>query len=184
VITLKPYEYQKGETKKAFEAFQHYRDMGADRSIRKVAEKLGKSEQLLSRWSSQYDWVERAAKYDGDMDKLALVEMEKERKSMLKRHAQQAVAFQRKALERLKDIKPEELEPKDLIRFFVESVKIERLSRGETTESAEVKHSGEIKESVEHDVSKRVEKYADLYFELSAKEKHSKNEGDNEGDDN
>jgi hypothetical protein len=179
----KPYEQIKGETKKAFEAFQHYRDMGAERSIRKVAEKLNKSYQLLARWSTQYDWVERALKYDAEMDRIQLIQQEKERKAMSKRHAQQAMIFQGKALEALKDIKPKDLDIKDVIKMFVEGVKVERLSRGESTESAEVKHSGEIKESVEHDINKRIEKYADLYYQLSEKETDSTNESEDEGDD-
>ena len=41
--TDKPWERQKGESDKAYEAFVTYWDMGTDRSIRAVAQKLGKS---------------------------------------------------------------------------------------------------------------------------------------------
>ena len=37
--TDKPWERQKGESDKAYEAFVTYRDMGTDRSIRAVAQK-------------------------------------------------------------------------------------------------------------------------------------------------
>lgn len=180
-----PYERQPDETKKAFESFIIYRDMGMDRSIRKVAQKLNKSYQLLARWSTQYDWVDRANEYDAEMDRLKLLQEEKERKAMGKRHAKGAMLIQSKAIERLKTIEPEHLEPKDLIKWFVEAVKIERLSRGETTDKAEVAHSGEIKERHEHDITERVERYAEVYAKLarSRRRNGSNDESNNEGDD-
>ncbi|MCU6603778.1 hypothetical protein OCO53_25390 [Peribacillus frigoritolerans] len=153
-----------------------------DRSIRKVAEKLNKSYQLLARWSAQYDWVHRANEYDAEMDRLQLLQDEKERKAMGKRHAKSAMLLQSKALERLKTIKPEDLEPKEVIKWFVEAVKIERLSRGETTDKAEVAHSGEIKERHEHDITERVERYAEVYAKLARS--GGNDEGTNEGNDN
>jgi hypothetical protein len=175
-----PYERLEKESKKAFEAFQMYRDMGADRSIRKVAKELGKSQQLLSRWSAQYDWVDRANKYDAEMDRIALLQQEKERKAMIKRHAKQSMIFQEQVLNRIKKFNVEELEPKDMIKWWTEAVKIERLSRGETTEKSEVAHSGEVKERIEHDISERIERYANVYEKLS---QDRKDESDHEGDD-
>jgi len=40
---------QKGESRKAYEAFAVYRDLGAARSQAKVAEQLGKSLELMKR---------------------------------------------------------------------------------------------------------------------------------------
>ena len=53
-----PWERQKGETPQAFEAFSIYRDMGSSRSTAKVGRKLGKSKNLMDRWSSRWEWVE------------------------------------------------------------------------------------------------------------------------------
>ena len=47
------WERQDGETAQAFQAFAEYRDMGAERSLAKVAQKLGKSKPLMERWSSR-----------------------------------------------------------------------------------------------------------------------------------
>lgn len=59
---------REGETEPAFEAFRVYRDMGASRNQIAVAEVLGKSQQLLSRWSAKHEWVERARAYDNHRD--------------------------------------------------------------------------------------------------------------------
>lgn len=162
-----PYERQEGETKKAFEAFTIYRDLGITRSIREVAQKLNKSVALIGRWSSKFNWVERAQAFDDEMDRKAILENEKKRKEMVKRHANAATMFQAKVVERLNTLKPEELSPNDLIRWFTEAVKIERLSRGESTDISEVTHNGEVKEKHEYNIFQRVDQYADVYKKLA-----------------
>ena len=52
------------ESAVAFEAFTEYRNFGVKRSLDKVAKKLGKSNQLMSRWSRQHEWVARSAAWD------------------------------------------------------------------------------------------------------------------------
>jgi len=65
------WERQENESAKAYEAFREYRDMGSQRSFDKVGQKLVKSRQLLSRWSSQYDWVKRVEAYEDQKRKIA-----------------------------------------------------------------------------------------------------------------
>lgn len=161
------YERQEGESQKAFEAFATYRDLGITRSIREVAQKLNKSVALLGRWSSKYEWVDRAQAFDDEMDRKAILDNEKKRREMVKRHASAATMFQGKVIERLNSLKPEELSPSDLIRWFTEAVKIERLSRGESTDIAEVNHSGEVNEKHEYNIFQRIDQYADVYKKLA-----------------
>lgn len=71
---VKPWERQEGESAKAFEAFTIYAGLGADRSLRAVAQQLGKSKTLMDRWSSTYSWVVRAAEYDADLQRKAHAE--------------------------------------------------------------------------------------------------------------
>lgn len=156
------YERQDEESKKAFEAFATYRDLGITRSLREVAQKLSKSETLMKRWSSKHDWVERVAEYDAEMDRKALLQQEKNRREMTKRHANASMLFQQKVVDRLRKLKAEELTPAELIRWFETSVKIERLSRGESVDIQELKHGGEVKQKHEHDIADRLEEYADL----------------------
>lgn len=64
------------ESDTAFAAFKQYRDMGPDRSIAKLQEKLGKQptyKRQLSRWSADFSWVKRAEAYDADQDEKAQV---------------------------------------------------------------------------------------------------------------
>jgi hypothetical protein len=50
---------RKGETDVAYEAFRCYLEQGPTRSLAKVGSALGKSETLMSRWSSRWEWTER-----------------------------------------------------------------------------------------------------------------------------
>lgn len=61
---LKPWDRQRGESSKAYEAFAIYRDMGSDRTVRSVAESLNKSGTLIAGWSGKHGWVARAAAWD------------------------------------------------------------------------------------------------------------------------
>lgn len=61
---LHPWNRQPGETSKAYEAFSIYRDLGSERSTRRVAEQLSKSEALINRWSGKYDWPARSRAWD------------------------------------------------------------------------------------------------------------------------
>ena len=63
------WEKQTGESVHAFEAFAIYRDLGISRSFSKVCEQLGKSNTLMCRWSSRWQWVARCAAYDSYLDR-------------------------------------------------------------------------------------------------------------------
>ena len=52
------------ETWKAHEAFELYYMMGANRSIKAVAQHYKVSEQCIGRWSRKHNWVKRAAERD------------------------------------------------------------------------------------------------------------------------
>ena len=144
----KPWEMQDGETAKQFEAFVVYRDM-EDRGIRKVAALLSKSETLIARWSGKNNWVERVAAWDNEKDRIARQEQIKEIRKMRERHAKGSVAMFAKALEGLKNLKPEELTAQDIVRMFSESVKAERISRGDTSEVIEERDGGDAPDPVQ-----------------------------------
>ena len=62
-----PWERRKGESPQAWAAFQAHRDMRVgERSARKVAKAIGRSDTLTSRWCATHDWVARAAAWDAE----------------------------------------------------------------------------------------------------------------------
>lgn len=127
--TDKPWERQKGESDKAYEAFVTYRDMGTDRSIRAVAQKLGKSRTQIGKWSSGWEWTERVRAYDNELEKEARAQAVKDRKDMTSRHIKIAMQLQKKALEALTSLEVEAMTPKDIKEFIKMATDLERLNR-------------------------------------------------------
>ncbi len=72
------WERQLGESRKAFDAFRRYRDMGPTRSLTRVGQELGKSRALMARWSSRWRWVERAESWDDQQDRVAQIELQRQ----------------------------------------------------------------------------------------------------------
>ena len=121
-----PWERQKGETPQAFEAFSIYRDMGSSRSTAKVGRKLGKSKNLMDRWSSRWEWVERARAYDNDLERQERAEAAKDLKEARKRQRKTGYFMQKKATEALDRLNVEDLDANAIIRLIVEGAKLER----------------------------------------------------------
>lgn len=145
--TPKPWERQEGETPKPYEAFCIYRDMGTERSQAKVAEKCGKSGSLIGRWSTSYNWVERAAQWDDEQERIereaAQREQAKAIREMRKRHADLANAMLIKAAKALKKIPDEEIRAGDVSRMVDIASKLERISRGDVGEVVEERDGGQ-----------------------------------------
>lgn len=133
----KPWEQQQGESAKAFEAFKVYLDMGSDRSIRAVGEKLSKSSTLMARWSSTHGWVERVAAYDADLRRQAHDQAVKSARKMSERHIKLALQLQETAIKALSKMKPEDLDPKNLIAFVREATKLERENRTDIVQATD-----------------------------------------------
>ena len=138
----KPWERQPGESEEAYYAFTLYRDMPPrERSMRKVADLFygrkpasGRRRSIpgtIRRWADRFAWVERVLAWDEEQDRIKREAAREAVEEMLRRHAQEAVALQTKALQRLKNMDPAELSPRDVLAFFVEAAKLERISRGE-----------------------------------------------------
>jgi hypothetical protein len=131
-----PWEQQPEETPRAYTAFCVFRDLGPRRTLaaaaaayyQRTADSL---ERQVDKWSSAFRWVERAAAWDRHLDAEGRAAQEAARKEMAERHVREARGLQAKALERLRALLPEELSPADVLRYFVEAVKLERLALGE-----------------------------------------------------
>lgn len=63
------YERRAKEGAKPYAAFNAYLELGADRSVRKVAQKVHKNPTLIQKWSRAHNWPERARAWDADAEK-------------------------------------------------------------------------------------------------------------------
>ena len=129
----KSWERQPRESIQAFEAFDLYCQMGADRSIRRVAKELSKSETLIKRWSSTWSWQKRSRDYDNELKRQEFEEQRKSLKKMQQRQIQTAMLLQKKAVEALDKLQFDDLKPGDILRFISEGAKLERETRQEST---------------------------------------------------
>lgn len=134
-----PWERQAGEPTKAWEAFVMYRDLPPkERSVRRVGEMQGKRwVSYMEDWSAKWQWVERAGQFDAYKDKQKRDLAEQERKEMSELHIKAARAMLTKALQALKAIPAEEMSASDITKMVEVSSRLERLSRGESTDSVE-----------------------------------------------
>lgn len=132
-----PWERWPGEPEKAFAAFVKYRDTPAkERSLRKcVQEEYGVVTRAKlaywEKWSRDWRWQFRVKAWADEQDRVAREAQLAEIKSMNRRHAQIGMSLQSKAAERLQKLQADELSTGDVLRFFSEAVKLERIARGE-----------------------------------------------------
>ncbi|MGA2456105.1 MAG: hypothetical protein ABSF85_00825 [Terriglobales bacterium] len=87
------------ESSKAFDAFVQYRQMGMERSVQKVVQKLTKSRQLLHRWAQVHNWKRRAEDFDSYQDEIAQRETIRQRIEFNKATLAIAQKMQAKALQ-------------------------------------------------------------------------------------
>jgi hypothetical protein len=150
------WERMTGESAKQYERFCKYRDMKhltptSNRSLRKLAKELGIRRQTIEELSVKFNWVARAEAYDLDLARQIREQNEAEIMEMRKNHALLASQMIKKAAKRLLTMPEEEITASDIVRLVDVGVKIERLSRGESTENkqisgeAKITHQGEVK---------------------------------------
>lgn len=148
----KPWERQDGESAKAYQAFCKYLDMGEKRSIRAVAQQLGKSATLMARWSSTWHWPDRVGEYEADLRRQAYKKAQNDAEKMAKRHINIALKMQEKALAALNATKPEYIQVRDMITLLREATKLERDSRVDVeTRTAPLRSEQEVEDDLVND---------------------------------
>lgn len=141
----KPWERQPKETTQAFNAFTHYLALTPPRTARNVATALGRSYTLIHRWSSNWHWIARADAYDVLIAEQAMGARIEAVRQMQERHIQLSMSVQTLLARRLQQLLAPaadgtfpnlaRLSPSSIASLLESSVKLERLSRGETTEN-------------------------------------------------
>lgn len=145
----KPWERLPNETPEAFEAFKEYRDMGAERSVAKVGEKLGKNTSLMERWSAKNDWVKRAQAWDDEIEREASKNLLKEIGKMRARQRKQSLKMQVKGLELLNDIKPGDAKLSEIVSLMKLGMEQERICMGDVGEVIEERNGGDAVPAVQ-----------------------------------
>ena len=121
------------EASKAFNAFNAYREMGKDRSVRKVAQKLNISNTAVQKMSVRWGWPERAAAWDNHLVQTATRKVENAVEEMVTRHLNIALFLQTKGVNSISESRGP-LHPSIAKDFIKLGVDMERLLRGEPTE--------------------------------------------------
>ncbi len=132
MIELRPWDKQPGETTKAYAAFVAFKNIEpAFRSQVRVASDLSKSRQQIQRWSSKWNWEERASAYDETQEVELLASRIEMKKRMDEEHLRIVRHARNKAVQALKDLDPKDLTPSELRHWLDMTLKLERLIMGE-----------------------------------------------------
>lgn len=145
----KPWERLPDETTPAFEAFKEYRDMGEKRSIAKVAEKLGKSDKLLERWSAKHDWGNRVKAWDDEIEHKASESLLNEIAKMRARQRKQALKMQLKGLDLLNGINVGDAKLSEIVSLLKLGMEQERICMGDVGEVIEERNGGDAVPAVQ-----------------------------------
>jgi hypothetical protein len=131
-----PWDKLPGESAQSFEAFTVYRDLGAERSLKKVAQQLGKSGTLIDRWSARDAWVVRVDAWDVEMDRQHRAYLIAHRRETDRRQLRIAGAMQAKLVEALQAIDAKTMTPRDVSAWLDVTAKVQRaaLLQGERIE--------------------------------------------------
>lgn len=125
---LNPWDIQPGESATAYEAFATYRDMGADRSVAKAGQKLGKATRTLEAWTTRWRWVERAGAFDKHVAVIAAAQSVEDHVAIKARHAAAGIALQEWGLAVI-EATAGDAKPTDGIAAVVRGVAVERKAR-------------------------------------------------------
>lgn len=145
----KPWERLPEESTEAFEAFKEYRDMGAERSLAKVGQSLGKSTALMERWSSTHDWVKRVTAWDDEVEREASKKLLKEIAQMRARQRKQALKMQLKGLELMKGIEVGDAKLSEIVSLLKLGMEQERIVMGDVGEVIEERNGGDAVPAVQ-----------------------------------
>lgn len=158
------WERQQGESVRAYRFFTVYRDMPymeaanvtrSGRSAAKVAEATGAALYMIRSNMRRHDWTRRAAAYDLHMAAIVRNTMEAEIIKMHKAHAEAAVALVKKSVRRIVSLPDEDISARDAVRMLETGVKIERLSRGESSDVHRIE--ADVRQDTTMDVTARAD---------------------------
>jgi len=137
IMPLDSWERLKGESSGAFAAFCAYRDLGAERNIRKAVETYEKDiakqtgrYNVWRNWSTQYRWRERAADFDRYIEHLKQEELRKTIEAQGEMHRAVTGKMLDVVKKKLDAMNPEELTQGNVTEWASMAIKAEREAAG------------------------------------------------------
>ena len=124
------WEQQPGEGPRAYAAFLEYRDIPSDRSYTEVARRVKKSVNIVARWGRVWHWQHRInawVRHQENEKQAAILRSITETND---RHTAISRLLQQKIVERLRAMKAEEIEAKDIPKWLSVAVEVERMALG------------------------------------------------------
>lgn len=121
---------QPGETAKAFQAFEVYRDLGPDRSLVRLSQAHGKSIATVTEWSTRHDWQARVRAFDEFVAARAADKAVESAASIRARQAKHAQAMQLRAMQKFAASGPEDMSVAEATRAFQVGAEVERKVMG------------------------------------------------------
>jgi len=132
-LPYESWEQLTGESTGAFAAFCAYRDLGAERNIRKAVESIEKSAEAIGKryrvwrnWSNQYRWRERTADYDRYIENLKQTELRKTIEAQGEKHREVTAKMLDVVSKKLDTMNPEELTQGNLTEWVETAIKADR----------------------------------------------------------
>jgi len=137
MLPYESWERLDGEGSLAFAAFCAFRDMKAERTIRKAVEatekdksKWDKRYKVWRNWSSQFRWLERVAGYDRNVDKMKQTELRKTIEAQGEQHRAVTGKMLEVVKKKLDLMNPEELTQNNVTEWTSVAIKAEREAAG------------------------------------------------------
>jgi hypothetical protein len=191
----KPWHRQDGETRKAYHAFCHFRNLpNWDRSVVKAfnahvetCKKVhvvpqthgaapsvdGQHIALWRQWRIRYQWETRADLHDAEVDEQQRLKQIQEIHEMNERHASLAAAFQNQIVQQFTALMKKtgedgfiQLSPKDMAQWLDKATAVERRARGQATDIVQSKTE---EATVPLDLNSLTEEELALFEKLAAK---------------
>ena len=140
VLPYESWERLSGESSLAFAAFCVFRDLGAERSIRKAVESAEKDEgqrekryRVWRNWSTAFKWRERAGDYDRYIEQLKQSELRKTIEAQGEVHRKVTGKMLDVVQKKLDTMNPQELTQGNLTEWVQLAIKAEREAAGLVT---------------------------------------------------
>lgn len=133
VLPGTPWDRMPDEPEIAYGHFLTYRDLGADRTVAKAADRAHKSRDHFHRLASTWQWIPRANAYDVEQYRLFVARTLQARREMVDRHARIGRVIIGMVEARLLTVPFDELSPGELVRLGELGLKLERSAFAEET---------------------------------------------------